>query len=119
MGQIDLGICTCRVGKDISLSLSKDISKLEINQCFNPFTLFWWVCFSVVSFGFFSQRICSSVMATHSQLPENAVPETIEADERERNDSVYTAVEWVSESLNTMLRDLDPTDQCQADKMLG
>ncbi|XP_066410654.1 enolase 4 [Molothrus aeneus] len=67
----------------------------------------------------YEKRICSSVMATHSQIPENALPETIEADERERNDSVYTAVEWVSESLNTMLRDLDPTDQCQADKMLG
>lgn len=53
MEQIDLGICTCRVSKDIPLSLSNDISKLEINQCFNPFTLFWWVCFSVVFFGFF------------------------------------------------------------------
>ncbi|XP_030807621.1 LOW QUALITY PROTEIN: enolase 4 [Camarhynchus parvulus] len=67
----------------------------------------------------YEKRICSSVMATHSQIPENSLPETIEADERERNDSVYTAVEWVSDSLNTMLRDLDPTDQCQADKILG
>ncbi|NXF17972.1 ENO4 Enolase, partial [Rhodinocichla rosea] len=67
----------------------------------------------------YEKRICSSVMATHSQIPENALPETIEADERERTDSVHTAVEWVSDSLNTMLRDLDPTDQCQADKMLG
>uniref|UniRef100_A0A8C5NP03 Enolase 4 n=1 Tax=Junco hyemalis TaxID=40217 RepID=A0A8C5NP03_JUNHY len=67
----------------------------------------------------YEKRICSSVMATHSQIPENALPETIEADERERNESVYTAVEWVCDSLNTMLRDLDPTDQCQADKMLG
>ncbi|XP_054133119.1 enolase 4 [Melozone crissalis] len=67
----------------------------------------------------YEKRICSSVMATHSQIPENALPETIEADERERNESVYTAAEWVCDSLNTMLRDLDPTDQCQADKMLG
>ncbi|KAF2981235.1 hypothetical protein EK904_014586, partial [Melospiza melodia maxima] len=67
----------------------------------------------------YEKRICSSVMATHSQIPENALPETIEADERERNESVYTAVEWVCDSLNTMLRDLDPTDQCQADKILG
>ncbi|NWY90326.1 ENO4 Enolase, partial [Loxia curvirostra] len=67
----------------------------------------------------YEKRICSTVMATHSQIPENALPETIEADEKERNDSVHTAVEWVSDSLNTMLRDLDPTDQCQADKMLG
>ncbi|NXL70943.1 ENO4 Enolase, partial [Leptocoma aspasia] len=66
----------------------------------------------------YEQRICSIVMATHSQIPENALPEKIEADETERNDSVHTAVEWVNESLTTMLRDLDPTDQCQADKML-
>ncbi|NWZ35353.1 ENO4 Enolase, partial [Brachypodius atriceps] len=67
----------------------------------------------------YEKRICSTVMATHSQIPENASSETIEADEKERNDSVHTAVEWVNESLNTMLRDLEPTDQCQADKMLG
>ncbi|XP_023785048.1 enolase 4 [Cyanistes caeruleus] len=67
----------------------------------------------------YEKRICSTVMATHSQIPENALPETIEADEKERNDSVHTAVEWVNESLSPMLRHLDPTDQCQADKMLG
>ncbi|NWH21120.1 ENO4 Enolase, partial [Grus americana] len=65
------------------------------------------------------KRICSTVMSSHSQIPENALPETTEADETERNDSVNTAVEWVNESLNTMLRDLKPTDQCKVDKMLG
>ncbi|KAJ7411281.1 Enolase 4 [Willisornis vidua] len=64
-------------------------------------------------------RICSTVMPSYSEIPENASPETIEAYEKERDDSVNTAVEWVNESLNTMLRDLDPTDQCQVDKMLG
>ncbi|NWU83124.1 ENO4 Enolase, partial [Onychorhynchus coronatus] len=67
----------------------------------------------------YEKRICSTVMSCHSQIPENALPETIEADEEERKDSVDTAVEWVNESLNTMLRDLEPTDQCQVDKMLG
>ncbi|NWU25608.1 ENO4 Enolase, partial [Dyaphorophyia castanea] len=67
----------------------------------------------------YEKRICSIVMASHSQIPENALPETIEADEKERNDSVHTAVEWVNESLTTMLRDLESTDQCQADKTLG
>ncbi|NWX40155.1 ENO4 Enolase, partial [Steatornis caripensis] len=65
------------------------------------------------------KRICSTVMSFHSQIPENALPETTEANEKERNDSVNTAVEWVNESLNTMLRDLKPTDQCKVDKMLG
>ncbi|NXF00742.1 ENO4 Enolase, partial [Smithornis capensis] len=65
------------------------------------------------------KRICSTVMSSYSQIPENALPETIEADEKERNASVNTAVEWVNQSLNTMLRDLKPTDQCQIDRMLG
>ncbi|XP_009879946.1 PREDICTED: enolase-like protein ENO4 [Charadrius vociferus] len=67
----------------------------------------------------YEKRICSTVMCSHSQIPENALPETAEADEKERNDSVNTAVEWVNESLNTMLRDLKPTDQCKVDKVLG
>ncbi|NXA22730.1 ENO4 Enolase, partial [Ibidorhyncha struthersii] len=64
----------------------------------------------------YEKMICSTVMSSHS---ENALPETAGADEKERNDSVNTAVEWVNESLNAMLRDLKPTDQCKVDKMLG
>ncbi|NXV85373.1 ENO4 Enolase, partial [Calonectris borealis] len=67
----------------------------------------------------YEKRICSTVMSSHSQIPENALPETTEADEKERKDFVNTAVEWVNESLNVMLRDLKPTDQCKVDKMLG
>ncbi|KAK4821695.1 hypothetical protein QYF61_027459 [Mycteria americana] len=67
----------------------------------------------------YEKRICSTVMSSHSQIPENALPETTEADEKEINDSVNTAVEWVNESLNMMLRDLKPTDQSKVDKMLG
>ncbi|XP_009980515.1 PREDICTED: enolase-like protein ENO4, partial [Tauraco erythrolophus] len=65
------------------------------------------------------KRICSTVMCSHSQIPENALPETTESDEKEKSDSVNTAVEWVNESLNAMLRDLEPTDQCKVDKVLG
>ncbi|NWU98426.1 ENO4 Enolase, partial [Upupa epops] len=65
------------------------------------------------------KRICSIVMSSHSQIPENALPEATEADEKERNDSVHTAVEWVNESLSAMLRDTKPTDQCAVDKVLG
>uniref|UniRef100_A0A8C5SYT6 phosphopyruvate hydratase n=1 Tax=Malurus cyaneus samueli TaxID=2593467 RepID=A0A8C5SYT6_9PASS len=67
----------------------------------------------------YEKRICSIVIASHSQIPENALPETIEADEKERNDSVCAAVEWVNEPLKKMLRGLKPIDQCQADKILG
>ncbi|XP_015722916.1 enolase 4 isoform X2 [Coturnix japonica] len=66
----------------------------------------------------YEKRICSAVISSHYQIPENALSGT-EADEKERNDSVTIAVEWVNESLNTMLRDLKPTDQCEIDKMLG
>ncbi|XP_035185779.1 enolase 4 isoform X2 [Oxyura jamaicensis] len=67
----------------------------------------------------YEKRICSVIMSSHSHVPENASPEITEGDEKERNDTVTTAVEWVNESLNTMLRDLKPTDQCEVDKMLG
>uniref|UniRef100_A0A663MW54 phosphopyruvate hydratase n=1 Tax=Athene cunicularia TaxID=194338 RepID=A0A663MW54_ATHCN len=67
----------------------------------------------------YEKRICSTVMSSHSHIPENALPETTEADEKERNDSVNSAVEWVNESLNMMLRGLKPTDQCKVDKILG
>ncbi|NXK47223.1 ENO4 Enolase, partial [Chauna torquata] len=67
----------------------------------------------------YEKRICSAVMSFHSPIPENVLPETTEADEKERNDAVNAAMEWVNESLNTMLRDLKPTDQCEVDKMLG
>uniref|UniRef100_A0A8B9SLW0 Enolase 4 n=1 Tax=Anas platyrhynchos TaxID=8839 RepID=A0A8B9SLW0_ANAPL len=67
----------------------------------------------------YEKRICSAIMSSHSHVPENASPEITEGDEKERNDTVTTAVEWVNESLNTMLRDLKPTDQCEIDKMLG
>ncbi|KAM9379558.1 enolase 4 [Phaethornis superciliosus] len=67
----------------------------------------------------YEKRLSSIVISSHFQVPENALPETAEAEEKERKDSVNTAVEWVNESLNTMLRDLEPTDQCQVDKMLG
>ncbi|POI35915.1 hypothetical protein CIB84_000333 [Bambusicola thoracicus] len=65
----------------------------------------------------YEKRICSAIISSHYQIPENALSETTEADERERN--VTTAVEWVNESLSTMLRDLKPTDQCEIDTMLG
>ncbi|XP_050567961.1 enolase 4 isoform X2 [Cygnus atratus] len=67
----------------------------------------------------YEKRICSAIMSSHSHVPEDASPEINEGDEKERSDSVATAVEWVNESLNAVLRDLKPTDQCEVDKMLG
>ncbi|XP_051473771.1 LOW QUALITY PROTEIN: enolase 4 [Apus apus] len=67
----------------------------------------------------YEKRICSIIVPSHFQIPDNALPETNEDDEKERNSSVNTAVKWVNESLDTMLRDLKPTDQCEVDKMLG
>ncbi|NXY32003.1 ENO4 Enolase, partial [Pomatorhinus ruficollis] len=51
----------------------------------------------------YEKRICSTVMATHSQIPENALPETIEADEKERNDSYFDPVIFMPlPSVNTL-----------------
>ncbi|NXA49502.1 ENO4 Enolase, partial [Nothocercus julius] len=67
----------------------------------------------------YEKRVCSTVISSDSQILENALSEATEADEKERNDSVNTAVAWVNESLNTLLRDLKPTEQCEVDKILG
>ncbi|XP_019358437.1 PREDICTED: enolase 4 isoform X2 [Gavialis gangeticus] len=65
------------------------------------------------------KRICSTVIPSHSDIFENALPEAIDADEKERNDSIKTALEWVNESVNEILKDMQPTDQCKIDKLLG
>ncbi|XP_032636689.1 enolase 4 isoform X2 [Chelonoidis abingdonii] len=65
------------------------------------------------------KSICSIVVSSHSEILDNASPEAIDADEKERNDSINRALEWVNGSLNEMLRDLQPADQCKADELLG
>ncbi|XP_014450205.1 enolase 4 isoform X2 [Alligator mississippiensis] len=65
------------------------------------------------------KRICSTVIPSHSDIFENASPEAIDADDKERNDSIKTALEWVNESVNEILKDMQPTDQCKIDKLLG
>ncbi|XP_010002284.1 PREDICTED: LOW QUALITY PROTEIN: enolase-like protein ENO4 [Chaetura pelagica] len=67
----------------------------------------------------YEKRICSIVVPSHFQIPDNALPAANEADEKERNSFVNTAVKWVNESLDRLLRDLNPTDQCEVDKILG
>ncbi|KYO40521.1 enolase-like protein ENO4 [Alligator mississippiensis] len=62
------------------------------------------------------KRICSTVIPSHSDIFENASPEAIDADDKERNDSIKTALEWVNESVNEILKDMQPTDQLQAGK---
>ncbi|XP_019411527.1 PREDICTED: enolase 4 isoform X1 [Crocodylus porosus] len=65
------------------------------------------------------KRICSTVIPSHADIFENALPEASDADEKERNDSIKTALEWVNESVNAILKDMQPTDQCKIDKLLG
>ncbi|XP_075791507.1 enolase 4 isoform X1 [Pelodiscus sinensis] len=65
------------------------------------------------------KSICSIMVSSHSEILENASPEAIDADEKEINDSINRALEWVNGSLNEMLRDLKPTDQCKVDELLG
>uniref|UniRef100_A0A8C8SDM8 Enolase 4 n=1 Tax=Pelusios castaneus TaxID=367368 RepID=A0A8C8SDM8_9SAUR len=65
------------------------------------------------------KSICSIVISSHSEILENGSLEAVDADEKERNDSINTALEWVNGSLNEMLRDLQPTDQCKVDELLG
>nr|XP_008113022.1 PREDICTED: enolase 4 isoform X2 [Anolis carolinensis] len=65
------------------------------------------------------KRVCSSTISSHAEMLENASTEAFDADEKERRESVNTAVEWINESLNEMFRGLQPTDQDNIDKLLG
>ncbi|XP_062987648.1 enolase 4 [Elgaria multicarinata webbii] len=65
------------------------------------------------------KRICSSMISSHAEFLENASPETVDADEKERYESISTAIEWINKSLNEMLRGLQPTDQHNVDELLG
>lgn len=65
------------------------------------------------------QSICSSMISSHAEILENASPDVVDADEKERHESVNTAIEWIHESLNELLRGLQTTDQYKADELLG
>ncbi|XP_032081493.1 enolase 4 [Thamnophis elegans] len=63
--------------------------------------------------------ICSSMISCHAEIFESASAEAIDADEKERSESLNTAIEWINESLNEMLRGLQPSDQQSIDELLG
>ncbi|XP_077205998.1 enolase 4 isoform X2 [Paroedura picta] len=65
------------------------------------------------------KSICSSMISSHAEILENASPEAVDADEKERQESVNTAIEWIDESLNELLKGLQPTDQYKVDELLG
>ncbi|XP_025025945.1 enolase 4 [Python bivittatus] len=65
------------------------------------------------------KMICSSMISSHAEILENASLEAIDADEKEKYESLNTAIEWINESLNEMLRGLQPSDQQNIDELLG
>ncbi|XP_060096827.1 enolase 4 isoform X3 [Heteronotia binoei] len=67
----------------------------------------------------YDKSICSSMISSHAEVLENASPEAVDADEKERHESVNIAIEWIDESLNELLRGLQPTDQYKVDELLG
>uniref|UniRef100_A0A670XZT8 Enolase 4 n=1 Tax=Pseudonaja textilis TaxID=8673 RepID=A0A670XZT8_PSETE len=52
--------------------------------------------------------ICSSMISCYAEILESASAEAIDADEKERSESLNKAIEWINESLNEMLRGLQP-----------
>lgn len=64
------------------------------------------------------QRICSSTISSHAEILENASPEAVDALQREIHESLHIAFGWISETLNEMLKGLDPTDQHKVDELL-
>ncbi|XP_015269488.1 PREDICTED: LOW QUALITY PROTEIN: enolase-like protein ENO4 [Gekko japonicus] len=65
------------------------------------------------------KTICSSMISSHAEILENASPEVVDADEKERHESVDIAVTWIDDSLNELLEGLQPTDQYKVDELLG
>uniref|UniRef100_A0A670Y0J7 Enolase 4 n=1 Tax=Pseudonaja textilis TaxID=8673 RepID=A0A670Y0J7_PSETE len=63
--------------------------------------------------------ICSSMISCYAEILESASAEAIDADEKERSESLNKAIEWINESLNEMLRGLQPSDQQNIDELLG
>ncbi|XP_054839894.1 enolase 4 [Eublepharis macularius] len=65
------------------------------------------------------KSICSSMISSHAEILENASPEEVDADEKERHECVDIAIEWINESLNELLTGLQPTDQHKVDELLS
>ncbi|KAL8187292.1 UNVERIFIED_CONTAM: hypothetical protein K2H54_043284 [Gekko kuhli] len=59
------------------------------------------------------------MISSHAEILENASPEAVDADEKERHESVDTAITWIDESFNELLEGLQPTDQYKVDELLG
>lgn len=63
--------------------------------------------------------ISTSVSSTqNSYIPENARVEDKEPDEKERYESVKTAIKVINADLNNRLQGMDPTQQSQADNII-
>ncbi|XP_066477552.1 enolase 4 [Tiliqua scincoides] len=65
------------------------------------------------------KRICSSTISSHAEILESVSPEAVDADEKELYESINTAIGWISESLDEMLKGLDPSDQHKVDELLS
>lgn len=64
------------------------------------------------------QSICSGMISSHAEIHENPSPETVDADGKEMFESLNIAIEWINESLNDMLKGIQPNDQHKVDKIL-
>ncbi|KAM4702742.1 enolase 4 [Rhinophrynus dorsalis] len=65
-----------------------------------------------------NKRISSSVISAHSDLSPLVSSEAIEADEKERVNSVDTGLQWIKD-LNPLLKGISPNEQCQIDQLLS
>uniref|UniRef100_A0A8C2MSB5 Enolase 4 n=1 Tax=Cricetulus griseus TaxID=10029 RepID=A0A8C2MSB5_CRIGR len=66
----------------------------------------------------FPKYICSVVIPAHFEVPENALPEVVDAEEAKRQLAVTTAVQWVNESMTEQLWGLIPFNQAEVDSRL-
>ncbi|CAH6937935.1 enolase 4 [Phodopus roborovskii] len=66
----------------------------------------------------FPKYICSVVIPAHFEVPENALPEVVDAEEAERHQAVNAALQWVNESMTEELWGLIPSNQAEVDHRL-
>nr|XP_005995799.1 PREDICTED: enolase-like protein ENO4 [Latimeria chalumnae] len=61
---------------------------------------------------------CVSSGIISGQLENNALPESREANDEARKESVNVALDWINESLSSLFKGLTPDNQHEADKLL-
>ncbi|XP_029466606.1 enolase 4 [Rhinatrema bivittatum] len=65
------------------------------------------------------KSMSSIVMSAGSEPTHSALSDTAETNEQKKEQSIETALEWIKEPLNTLLKGIVPTEQLKTDQLLS